>query len=91
LPSAFVLQLGNCVGRLEGGYGQQRHEGLPKAIIDRAWDAQLRLCRRYRELVARGKNANIAVVAVARELAGFIWDIARLAMVLALPRSAQST
>ncbi|MCG5078022.1 IS110 family transposase [Paraburkholderia tagetis] len=68
---------------------QQRHEGLPKAIIDRAWDAQVRLCQRYRKLVARGKDANIAVVAVARELAGFIWDIARLAMALALPRSTQ--
>lgn len=69
---------------------QWRHEGLPKEIIDRAWDAQLRLCRRYRKLVARGKNANIAVVAVARELTGFIWDIARLAMALALPRGVQS-
>ncbi len=69
---------------------QQRHEGLPKAIVDRAWDAQLRLCRRYRKLVAQGKNANIAVVAVARELAGFIWDIARLAMALALPRDVHS-
>jgi transposase len=68
---------------------QQRHEGLPKAIVDRAWDAQVRLCQRYRKLVARGKNPNIAVVAVARELAGFIWDIARLAMALALPHGAQ--
>jgi transposase len=53
---------------------QRRHEGIPKPIIDRAWDAQVRLCRRYRRLAARGKNVNIAVVAVARELAGFIWD-----------------
>ena len=59
---------------------QRRHEGLPKVIIDRAWDAQLRLCRRYRKLVARGKNANVAIIAVARELAGFIWDIGRLGM-----------
>jgi transposase len=59
---------------------QRRHEGLPKVIVDRAWDAQLRLCRRYRKLLARGKNANVAVIAVARELAGFIWDIGRLAM-----------
>lgn len=62
---------------------QPRHEGIPKAIIDRAWDAQLRLCRRYRKLVARGKSANIAVVAVARELIGFIWDIGRMGMTLA--------
>jgi transposase len=65
---------------------QRRHEGIPKPIIDRAWDAQLRLCRRYRKLIARGKEKNIAVVAVARELSGFIWDISRLAMSLAVPR-----
>jgi transposase len=64
---------------------QRRHEGIPKPIVDRAWDAQVRLCRRYRKLVARGKQKNIAVVAVARELAGFIWDISRLAMSLAVP------
>ncbi|MFM0212074.1 IS110 family transposase [Paraburkholderia sediminicola] len=65
---------------------QRRHEGIPKPIVDRAWDAQVRLCRRYRKLVARGKQKNIAVVAVARELSGFIWDISRLAMSLATPR-----
>jgi len=65
---------------------QRRHEGIPKPIVDRAWDAQVRLCRRYRKLVARGKEKNIAVVAVARELSGFIWDISRLAMSLAIPR-----
>lgn len=64
---------------------QRRHEGIPKPIVDRAWDAQLRLCRRYRRLIARGKQKNIAVVAVARELAGFIWDVSRLAMSLAIP------
>ena len=57
---------------------QQRHDGLPKAIIDRAWDAQLRLCKRYRRLVARGKHRNVAVIAIARELAAFVWDIARM-------------
>jgi transposase len=65
---------------------QRRHEGIPKPIVDRAWDAQVRLCRRYRRLVARGKQKNIAVVAVARELSGFILDISRLAMSLAIPR-----
>jgi hypothetical protein len=38
---------------------QRRHEGLPKPIVDRAWDAQLRLCRRYRKLVARGNDAGV--------------------------------
>lgn len=64
---------------------QRRHEGIPKPIVDRAWDAQVRLCRRYRKLIARGKQPNIVVVAVARELAGFIWDISQLAMSLAIP------
>jgi hypothetical protein len=69
----------------------EAHEGIPKAIIDRAWDAQVRLCRRYRRLAARGKHANTAVVAIARELSGFIWDIGRLAMSLALPSSRDAT
>jgi len=68
---------------------QRRHEGIPKPIIDRAWDAQLRLCRRYRKLVARGKSAQVAIIAVARELAGFIWDIGRLGMSLASPQCSQ--
>jgi hypothetical protein len=69
---------------------QRRHEGIPKPIIDRAWDAQLRLCRRYRKLVARGKRAHVAIIAVARELTGFIWDIGRLGMTLASPRDARA-
>lgn len=56
---------------------QLRHEGLPKPIVDRAWDAQLRLCRKFRKLTQRGKHPNVAVTSVARELAGFVWDIAR--------------
>ncbi|MGF6595311.1 transposase [Paraburkholderia sp. GAS448] len=70
---------------------QRRHEGIPKAIIDRAWDAQVRLCRRYRRLAARGKHANTAAVAIARELSGFIWGIGRLAISLALPSSRDAT
>lgn len=66
---------------------QARHEGLPKAIIDRSWDAQVRLCRRFRRLAGRGKSVYVTVVAIARELAGFIWDISRLAMSLAIPRA----
>jgi transposase len=57
---------------------QVRHEHLPKPVIDRAWDAQLRLCSRFRKLTARGKHRNVAVVSVARELAAFLWDIARM-------------
>lgn len=41
-----------------------------------AWKAQKRLCGRYKTLTQAGKNTKLACVAVARELAGFIWDIA---------------
>ena len=68
---------------------QRRHEGIPKPIIDRAWDAQLRLCRRYRKLVARGKSAHVAIIAVARELAAFVWDIGRMGMASAQSYSGQ--
>jgi len=42
-----------------------------------AWRAQKRLCGRYATLIQAGKNTKQTTVAIARELAGFIWDIAR--------------
>lgn len=42
-------------------------------VAARAWAAQIRLHRRQRELIARGKRATVANVAVARELVGFLW------------------
>ena len=56
---------------------QKRLEHLPKPIQDIGWKAQVRLCKRYRRLTARGKHPNVAVTAVARELAAFMWAIAR--------------
>jgi transposase len=56
---------------------QLRLEKQPKAIQDISWKAQVRLCKRYRKLIARGKHANQVVVAIARELAGFMWAIAK--------------
>ena len=44
---------------------------------DIAWKAQLRLCRRYQRLLAKGKTKNVVVVAIARELVGFMWAIAK--------------
>jgi transposase len=48
----------------------------PTVIPDLSWKAQVRLCQRDRRLLARGQHANHVVVAIARELAGFIWAIA---------------
>jgi transposase len=50
-----------------------RSQGQPDEIIGHAWRAQQRLHRRYRHLVGHGKRSPVAVVAVARELVGFIW------------------
>jgi transposase len=54
---------------------QVRQEGQPDQIRAIAWRAQLRLCHRYRRLTARGMQYNKVCVAIARELAGYIWDI----------------
>ena len=55
----------------------KRQEGLPESIRQLAWKAQLRLCARYRRLLARGKAKQTIVTAIARELAAFIWAIGR--------------
>jgi transposase len=57
---------------------QKRQEGQPTAIRDISWKAQLRLSHRYRRLTARGLQPNKICVAIARELAGFIWSIGQL-------------
>jgi len=51
-----------------------------------AWKAQVRLCGRYRTLTRAGKNTKLVCVAIARELAGFLWDIVRQEM----PRPSQA-
>ncbi|MBA6399972.1 transposase, partial [Colwellia sp. BRX10-4] len=56
---------------------QLRQEGLSKEIIDMAWQAQLRLCRRYNRLMHKGKHRNVVVTAIAREMIAYIWAISR--------------
>ena len=56
---------------------QKRQEGLPKDIIDIAWKAQLRLCKRYKKMIAKGKHYNLVVTAIAREMIAYIWAIAK--------------
>ena len=52
-------------------------EKVSKPIQDIRWKAQIRLCKRYRQLSARGKNATQVVVAIARELRAFMWALAQ--------------
>lgn len=62
---------------------RKRQEELPKEVLDISWNAQCRLCRRYQYLTAKGKKSNVAKTAIAREIAGFSWAIAK-----ALPKAA---
>jgi len=57
---------------------QLRLEKLPAEVQAIGWKAQVRLCKRYRQLTARGKHVNQVVVAIARETAAFTWAIARI-------------
>jgi transposase len=52
---------------------RRRQAGLPPETVARAWKAQLRLCGRFRRLHARKNAKQLVVIAVARELAGFLW------------------
>ena len=54
---------------------QRRLEDCPKPVQDIAWKAQVRLCKRYRRLVAHGKHPNLVVAAIAREVLAFLWAI----------------
>jgi len=54
-----------------------QQEAVPKPIRDIAWKAQDRLCRRYRKLARSGKLTTVICTAIARELTGFVWAIAR--------------
>jgi transposase len=54
---------------------RRRRQGQPAWVIAVADKAQLRLHHRFRALTRRGKPYNKAVVAVARELIGFIWAL----------------
>jgi transposase len=53
---------------------KQRQEGMPASVISHSWKAQHRLYKRFHHLAYR-KSPQVAAVAVARELAGFLWAV----------------
>ena len=56
----------------------KRQAGQPEHVVAIAWKAQQRLGRTWRRLAEeRGKRRTLVAVAVARELAGFVWAVAR--------------
>jgi transposase len=79
---------------IEAAWHYRRQARMSKAIRERnekvsapvraiAWKAQKRLHKRLHRLLERGKPAPRAVAAVARELVGFVWAIAREEVLLA--------
>jgi transposase len=57
---------------------QKRQENLPQGVTEAAWAAQRRLHHRYKQLSGPGrKKAPVVLAAIARELSGFVWAIAR--------------
>ena len=56
---------------------QRRAEKSSPQVQALAWQAQQRLCGKFRRMAARGKPSTVIVVAIARELLGFIWAITR--------------
>lgn len=70
---SHLLEAAWCY-RLRAKVGQRlarRDASLPEAAKEIAWKAQVRLCGRYRRLLARGKKSQLVTTAIARELVGF--------------------
>jgi len=61
----------------------KRQHGLPEAVCQIAWKAQLRLCNRFRRLAAKGKPKQKLVTAIARELSAYLWAMAKQVQPLA--------
>ena len=51
----------------------RRQAGASAQTLARSWTAQQRLHAKYQKMTRRGKPPGVAVVALARELAGFVW------------------
>ena len=73
IETSWHYRHGPRVGKLL----KKRRDGRPPWAIDIADRAMQRLCKRYRRLIARGKRSQKVVVAIARELAGFLWALFR--------------
>ena len=71
-----------CIPKVDAEYVARMEDLLdlyaePPAIGDIAWKAQERLCRRYRKLAHAGNLKTVITAAIARELSGFVWAIAK--------------
>jgi len=55
----------------------KRQQHVAKEVRRISWKAQLRLCTRFRRMAARGKPQQVVATAIARELSGFLWAMAK--------------
>jgi transposase len=62
---------------------RRRNQGVATGVQRIAWQAQKRLNKRLYHLVKSGKSTQKAVIALARELAGFIWAVGQEESLLA--------
>jgi len=60
----------------QSNHQRAKQAALGPAVRQHCWTAQTRLNARYRALRRAGKLPQVAVTAVARELAGFVWAVA---------------
>jgi transposase len=54
---------------------RRRNQGVALGVRRISWEAQKRLNKRLYHLIHKGKSTQKAIVALARELAGFIWAV----------------
>ncbi|MGZ5584987.1 MAG: IS110 family RNA-guided transposase [Usitatibacter sp.] len=73
IESAWAYRHPPRVGRDK----QAKVAAAPRAVREIAWKAQYRLYARYRALIRKGKLKTVAITAMARELAAFIWAVSR--------------
>jgi transposase len=68
---------------------RERQTGISQEVINISWNAQKRLCQRMKHLVDQKKTWNKMIIALARELAGFIWSVGQVSQLLASPTVAE--
>ena len=74
VESAWTYRLPARIGRVL----HERSQSLPDEVRAIAWKAQLRLRARYQRMQHAGRPVNVITVAIARELAAFVWAIATI-------------
>jgi hypothetical protein len=87
-----VIEAAWCY-RLRPGIGPalcQRQKGVSEEVKEIAWKAQQRLHKKYQRLMAAGKDKKKIIIAVGRELLGFIWAIGTRTEALSAQRRAMT-